>query len=192
MENLKVVELIQLLEVLPDQGYLIKLHLRDKASIKELIAALQTSTIPDIREILCDVLGDMYAEKAVPALIKCLDDPISNVRSAAADALSKIRSPLAGESLIKHFAEQEKDMEVRRMIALALGAVNYLPAIPILIEALTDSDASLRGSVAWSLGVLNAKEAIGFLETALTREKNSYASRNMKEALDTLKKPELN
>jgi len=132
MENLQVVELIQLLEVSPDQGYLVKSHLRDKASIKELIAALQTSTIPDIREILCDVLGDLYAETAVPALIKCLDDPFSDVRSAAADALAKIRSPLAGEALMKHFTEQEKDMEVRRMIAVALGAVNYHPAIPAI------------------------------------------------------------
>ncbi len=188
MKHMKVVELIHVLEVSPDQGYLVKSHLCDKASVKELIAALQTSTTAYIREILCNVLADRYAETAVPALIKCLDDPFSGVRSAAADALATIRSPLAGEALMKHFSEQEKDMEVRRMLAVALGAVNYHPAIPVLIGALSASDASLRGSVAWSLGVLHAKEAINSLENALIYEKNSYASTSMIEALNAIRK----
>ena len=87
---------------------------------------------------------------------------------------------------MRGFLKQEEDMGVRRMLAAALGAVSYRPAIPVLIQALNDADGSLRGSAAWSLGALRATEAVGTLRRVLKNETNSYATTRMKEALEAI------
>lgn len=187
MKNLTATEISQLLANLGNEGYSIKRRIRREAPLKEIIAALENSINPDMKEILCDILGELHAKMAVPALISCLDDPSPGVRSSAADALAKIGSPRAGEALLRRFSGEETEDEVRRMIALALGAVGYQPAIPKLIEALADPDSSLRGSVAWSLGALRANEAIDVLQQVLASETNPYAVARIQESLEAIK-----
>lgn len=186
MSDLASTDIIQLLENPGNKGYFIKRRIREKALVGEIIKALESSTTSRVRQILCDILGERRAEAALPALIKCLHDPSADVRSSAADALAKIHHPSAGGALMRGFLKEEEDMGVRRMLAAALGAVSYRPAIPVLIDALTDSDGSLRGSAAWSLGALRATEAVGTLRQALKNETNSYATTRMKEALDLI------
>lgn len=186
MKGLSATEIIQLLSAPKEKGHLIMPRIRHEASNNELIAALEISPESDMRETLCDILGERRAEAALSVLIKCLDDPSPWVRSSAADALAKIHHPSAGGALMRCFLKQEEDMAVRQMLAAALGAVSYRPAIPVLIDALTDSDGSLRGSAAWSLGALRATEAVGTLRQALKNETNSYATTRMKEALDLI------
>lgn len=183
MKGLSATEIIQLLSAPPGQGYLIMPRIRNEAENSQLIEALKRSPEPDMRETLCDLLGYRRAEAALPALIKCLDDPSADVRSSAADALAKIHNPSAGGALMRRFVKQEEDLGVRQMLAAALGAVNYRPAIPVLIAALNDSDGSLRGCAAWSLGALKATEAVEPLQKALKHETHSYAKTRMREAL---------
>jgi HEAT repeat protein len=183
MSDLVSSEIIQLLENTGNKGYFIKRRIREKALVGEIIKALETSTTSRVRQILCDILGERQAEAALPLLIKCLDDPSPDVRSSAADALAKIHNPSAGGALMRRFVKQKEDMGVRRMLAAALGAVSYRPAIPVLIQALSHPDGSLRGSAAWSLGALNAREAVEPLGQALSYETNSYATTRMREAL---------
>jgi HEAT repeat protein len=170
----------------PDHGYIVKSQIRKEASIRELIAALHQTTNSHVREVLCDLLGELQAKTAFPVLITCLEDSAAGVRSSAADALAKIGNPLAGEALMKRFAGIETEIEVQRMIAVALGAVGYRPAIPLLIKALVSIDPDLRGSAAWSLGVLKSLEAANSLEQALSHEKELYPRERMKIALDTI------
>jgi HEAT repeat protein len=206
MKHLNVQEIIQLLssttesdtariqeyfdrvgELPPDHGYVVKSRIRKEAPIKELIAALHQTTSSHVREVLCDLLGELQAKTAVAVLTTCLEDPSSGVRSSAADALAKIGNPLAGEALMKRFAGAETEVEVQRMIAVALGAVGYRPAIPLLIKALVRTDPGLRGSAAWSLGVLQASEAVNSLEQALSYEVEIYPRERLKIALDTIR-----
>lgn len=186
MTGLKAKQIIRLLEAPVGQGYLIMPRIRNEASNEQLIEALKISPEPDMRQTLCDLLGVRHALAALPALIKCLDDPSADVRSSAADALAKIHNPSAGGALMRRFVKQEEDMGVRRMLAAALGAVSYRPAIPVLIAALNHSDGSLRGSAAWSLGALKATEAAEALQQAVSHETHSYAYTRMREALDQM------
>lgn len=61
--------------------------------------------------------------------------------------------------------------------------VRHKPAIPLLIEALSDPHAALRGLAAWSLGVLRAEEAVDALRHALAKETDGYPIARMEEAL---------
>jgi HEAT repeat protein len=182
MKNLKASEIINLLGNLDEHEYYRECRVQRVATVKELIIALRTSTDPNVRRILCDMLGDRRAKTAVPTLIECLKDPSASVRAAAADSLGKIGSPSAGESLLVHF-KQEKQEDARTMLAAALGAVGHRPAIPFLIEALSDPHRSLRGAAAWSLGVLRAEESVDALRSALAKETDSYPIARMEEAL---------
>jgi HEAT repeat protein len=194
MDKLTAKKVIQLLELPTDTYISITDHISDNAPVAELIAALQERSTPRIRHILCYMLGDRREKAAVPILIKCLKDRSPSVRATAADSLGKIGDPRAGEALFERFVGAEKSMGARHMLASALGAVGYEPAIPLLIQALEDSNGTLRGCAAWSLGVLHAQEAKDALERALAREAGSnadsaYAANRMREAIKIIGKP---
>ena len=64
---------------------------QDEAPVEEMIKALEGRTTPYMRQIVCDILGELHANAAIPILIKCLEDPSRKVRNAAADALASPR-----------------------------------------------------------------------------------------------------
>jgi HEAT repeats/PBS lyase HEAT-like repeat len=202
MKNLKAAEIIEMLKqpseedllrmqdyfhqtgTLPENhGYMIKRRMIRGATSPELIKSLHLSTTEHARQILFDVLGKRRIKTAVPILGKYLADPSPQIRSSVADALAKIGSPRSGSTLLKHFVENETDVEVLRMLAVALGAVRYQPAIPALIKALSSSDLSLRGSAAWSLGELQAEEALFILGEKLKLETAAYPAEQMQKAM---------
>lgn len=194
MDKLTAKKIIQLLE-LPTNTYIsITDHISDNAPVAELIAALQKPSTPRIRHILCYMLGDRREKAAVPILIKCLKDRSPSVRATAADSLGKIGDSRAGEALFERFTGAEKSMGARHMLAAALGAVGYEPAVPLLIQSLNSLDEGLRGCAAWSLGVLYAREAKDALQRALAREigltsDSSCTADDMREAIKRIDKP---
>jgi HEAT repeat protein len=177
--TVKAVEILRLLEEPTEDRRPLKHKLQREASIKELIVALRNSQTALTRRILCDILAARRAKTAIPALIECLDDPSEAVNDDAAEAIGKIGSLKAGEALLNHFIHEQHGW-----YAIALGAIGYHPAIPYLIDALTNSSGwFVRGGAAWSLGELQAKEAVTALEIALAKEDNNYASERIREAL---------
>ena len=90
--------------------------------------------------VLCDILADRKAKSAVPALVKCLNDPDPWVVDAAAEALAKIGSPLAGPELLNAFR-----VHPCFWIAVALGAVHEDAAVPDLITGLRSESANGQG-----------------------------------------------
>lgn len=116
MKDMTVDEILSLLKYDAQQGLQKRERVRKGARIKELITALQTTTDPYVRRMLCDMMGDRWAKTAVPSLIECLNDPSADVRYSAADALEDIGSPAASESMLFHFMH-EKDASVRGMLA---------------------------------------------------------------------------
>lgn len=180
--NVNAIEIIRLLEESVDDRRPLKHKLQREAPAKALIEALEKSTNNLTRSILCDILAARQVKTAVPAILKCLDDPTSNhLKDIAAEALGKIESPKAGEELLRHFLKEK-----RTWYAIALGAVGYRPAIPHLIDALTSSSGMVRGGAAWSLGEFHAKEALETLKRVLPIETEEYAQARMKEAIDLI------
>jgi HEAT repeat protein len=58
-----------------------------------LARALRTATVADVRRRVAQALGACRQEAAVTALVAALDDPVADVRAAAARSLDKMRHP---------------------------------------------------------------------------------------------------
>ncbi len=186
MRKLNANRIVALLELPTEDRRPTGRHIQARAAADEIIAALTLATTPLTRVILCQILGNRHVAEAVPVLIAALGDAESGVRSAAADSLAKIGDPQAGPALLAHF-HRESVVGVCHMLAAALGACQYAPAIPALVRALADPNATLRGCAAWSLGALRASEAQDALEHALERETDSsYALTRMQVALQEI------
>ncbi|HEY7418683.1 MAG TPA: HEAT repeat domain-containing protein [Ktedonobacteraceae bacterium] len=180
-------EIIHLLEEPTENRTPRKQKITAEASIEDLIAAMHEPTAPLTRQILCDIVGDRHAAQALPELLAALKDASPNVRSAAADALASIGDSQAGPALLERYRADE-DRDVRVMIAVALGAVHYQPAIPDLIQALDDPYETLQMEAAWSLGELKAAEARGGLQRVLARQTDDYSRKLVQDALGKLDK----
>jgi HEAT repeat protein len=177
MTGMNAREIIELFEAPEDNGLSIKQRVSAEAPTSELIAAVAEA--PSLtRQILCDILGERCEEDAVPVLLHCLYDSSPNIRGSAADALGKIGHSQAGPVLLERFLEEE-DRGVKQLLASALGAVGYRPAIPLLIPALDSSDTVLRNCAAWGLGILGAHEAEDALRNVLNRETESAHYRKL-------------
>lgn len=160
--------------------------LRKQASIDALLEAASITTSDTERERICYVLGLRRSKRALGVLIRFLDSESVNLRSIAADSLAKIGDPKAGPALLKHYVN-ETALPVKRMYAIALGAVNNYEAIPFLLKDLTGQDASLRGSIAWSLGRVGDRAVAARLEQALLHEPAGYARDRIQEAVTLLR-----
>lgn len=154
-----------------------------------LLAALASAASAQQRVLLCDALGARAEPSALDALLGRLEDESAKVRSAAADALAKLRDERAGATLLARVLLPEPDEGARRMMVVALGAVGHRPAVPALIELLQSPHPSMRGSAAWSLGALRAPSAALPLRLALERELAVYPADRMREALQALPAP---
>ena len=106
---------------------------------------------------------------AIPALIECLDDVDWEVRSDAAEALSKLGAYEAGKSLVAHLQNEPLPAYV-----FALGWIGYRDAIPVLIGLLQSKLSKIRGGAAWSLGQMRASEAKDSLYEAIQSEKDDW------------------
>ncbi len=192
-------EIISLLEK-PTKNRWPLYNIRDKATISDIVAALQASTIPLTRRLLCSIVslrfrvgyfekGFSDATQAVPALIEALADPDEGVRSAALEALWDIGDPAAGPALLEQYHKEKEGSPVRHMLASALGASHYTPAIPTLIQALSSSDDMLRRDATWGLRHLKAQEAREPLQQALSTETSPLTIQTMEETLQELEGP---
>jgi HEAT repeat protein len=193
-------EIISLLEKPTKDRWPLLYYIRDKATISDIVVALQASTIPLTRRLLCSIVslrfrvgffekGFSDATQAVPALIEVLADPDEGVRFAAIGALEDIGDPAAGPALFERYHEEENNLAARILLAYALGACHYEPAIPTLIEALSAPDRDLRRSAARGLRSLQAQEAKESLQKALTSETDPSTIQVIEETLQELEGP---
>jgi HEAT repeat protein len=151
-------EIIAALEAPTDDRRPLMWSLREDAPADGLAAALAAAETPHTRQLLADLLGFQAAPEGVPALIAALADGESGVRSSAADALGKVflahpdaaGREEAGAALLERWRVEER-VPVKHMLAAALGATRYEPALGVLREAAEDADAGLRDSARWAL-----------------------------------------
>ena len=100
-------------------------------------------------------LGEIGAREkpaVCPKLIELLNHPDAETRSDAASTLGKIGPDEAGARALSK-ALSDKDSEVRRSAALAIGWHTSIPAdaAPTLSEALNDPDPDIRTVAAYAL-----------------------------------------
>lgn len=175
-------------------------RIRDEAAISDIIAALQASTNPLTRRLLCYIInlqfrasffekGSSDAMQALPALIEALDDPDEGVRYAAIEALEDIGNPAAGPALLAQYSKEEAGSSLHILLASAMGACRYTPSIPLLIQALSSSDHRLRYSATRGIGHLQAQDAREPLQNALIHETDLRTLRMIHETLQELGHP---
>jgi HEAT repeat protein len=180
-------EIVHLLEEPTENRTPIKEKITAEASIEDLIAAMHEPIAPLTRQILCDILGERHAAQALPELLTALRDTDPKIRSAAADALASVGDSQAGPALLERYRSEE-DRDVRVMIAVALGAVRYQPAVPDLMQALDDPYDTLQMEAAWSLGELKATAARASMQRVLARQTDDYSRKLVQDALEKLGK----
>jgi HEAT repeat protein len=117
-------------------------------SIDYLIEAYKNAN-PDVKKFIIDIIGSMADLKALPLLLKALEDKDENVRAAAVEHLGNIRN---NASVVKALIAilKKADVWVAYPAAEALGRIGDAKAVSALISVL--SQKALRKPVIWALG----------------------------------------
>lgn len=138
----------------------------ENKSIDEIIKELSAPGA-DNRRSAALILGNTKKKdkRIVPALIKTLNDPDSDVRWNVAKALGKIGDPQAVPALIEGCEDPDKD--VREDMVEALGWIGDKRAVKPVIKSLDDEYLSVRMAAAEALGTLKDPRAIPPLVKAL-------------------------
>jgi len=121
---MEAAEIILLLEKPTKDRWSFVYQIRDEAAVADIIAALQTSTNPFTRDLLCYVLNlrarvesfegkTTETHQAIPALTAALTDPDERVRDAARDALEHLDYSTTHQKLAHSSAREE---EIERLI----------------------------------------------------------------------------
>ncbi|HJJ28111.1 MAG TPA: HEAT repeat domain-containing protein [Methanocorpusculum sp.] len=117
-------------------------------------------------------------------LARLCGDYDSSVRTAAADALGKLKAPRA-DVLIPMLKDEVPG--VRRAAAAALACSDAPETVQALIEALNDPKPGIRAAAANALGTIGGPEAIAALRAAM-QVKNPILSGMIKNALERAEK----
>jgi len=122
------------------------------------------SSDPDVRKFVVDILGDIGDTRAVPELIKRLDDVDGNIRVASAEALGKIRDPRAVDALVACLSRSDQSW-LDYAAAEALGEIGEGRALGPLLAMLSRN--SLREPIIKSLGKIGNANTLGPLLAGL-------------------------
>lgn len=143
-------------------------ELGDNQATDTLVQALQGAEgCAHVRESAAFALAKIASPKAVPALLKALADPESNVRWAAARALGDFGDPQAVDALVPMLNGAETHAYVREAAAFALGKIGERDAVMPLIAALEDPHPNVRWAAAWAVGEIADLRAVDALIIAL-------------------------
>jgi hypothetical protein len=121
-----------------------------------------------VRSIAARALGDVPAERAVPALVAVLDDPDENVRGNAVQALGAIGSADGVEPVLQLLQDEVEWVRIRAIHTLAmLGAEE---AIAAAIDLLSSDDGRTRNRGIEILGIMGSHRGLPAAVQALQDE----------------------
>jgi HEAT repeat protein len=106
-----------------------------------------------VRVAVIEAMIQLEAQQIVPSLVGLLNDPMWDVRCAAAVALGKLRNPDSVAGLIG--ALRDTDNDVREAAVLSLGRIADPRAIGPLTLVLTDAESVVRRAAASALHQIN-------------------------------------
>ena len=168
------------------------------AAVVPLIDRLQ-SAAPSARSAAADLLGRLGDRRALPALLRALDDADAEVAATAAAALGALGLPSALDPLCAVFAHQSgtvrraavaavnaigaagtamkiraaivsDDSRTRECAVRVAGYFGFDDCIPLIVQALRDRDDDVRRAAIEQLPVLDGINAVDLLEHALRDE----------------------
>ncbi len=121
-------------------------RLEGDAAALGLLAGLRLDSDPGVRARCAAALGSSGSAEAYHALVAALRDPVPAIRSAAADALRRLKSRQAVEILMDALLA-ERDPEVQADLAMnayAAGGEAALPSLRRLLREYEEAAALLR------------------------------------------------
>lgn len=123
-----------------------------KKTVRDELRATDTARLinelamasPDRQTKISAELGRRGAKEAIKPLQSLLDSDVAEVRATAAEALGKIGNDRAGQALTRLLGDRAQPDFVRDTCAYALARIGYAPALPTLIDALSDRSESVQ------------------------------------------------
>ena len=148
-----------------------KLYELGGGHFSQLVAAIESGK-PFERTVAVAVIGFSEDIRAIPYLIKAMQDNDLEIRKYAAFSLGHIGSNQTPMPALYQALEQEPDDEVRGMVAFAISQIakkeHEEGALPHLLKAIADRAPQVRNHVVIALGKLEHPEgAKAILATAL-------------------------
>lgn len=137
-----------------------------QAKLEDLFEQLK-STEPLKRRTAITELGNLNDRRAIPRIIKMLDDEDVFVRCTAIDVLGTPFRAREAVPKLMELIEKDKIATVRQSAIVAVGYIGDKKAIPALIKALDDKDAGVKYTAANILGTLRATQAVKKLSECL-------------------------
>lgn len=127
------------------------LELKGEEAIDPLIDALGNRS-KEIKMAAASILGMQKCEKAIPALIKKLEDPNKLVRKEVSTALTQM-----GEPAIEPLKEvlSHKNWRVRGAAVWVLGSLKDKSVIPDIEKLLEDESAFVKSGAKFAINELN-------------------------------------
>jgi HEAT repeat protein len=123
---------------------------------------------PLVRQQLVEILGHLIDARSSEPLLNILqNDPVAEIRKAAALSLSKFKMPRVVKMLLE--AWHDEDHEVRAMAAKSLVRIGELSIKPLL-KKVNDTNSYIRWRTAWCLGRIRDPIALKALIALLDDE----------------------
>jgi HEAT repeat protein len=160
----------------------------DPAKVEPALLVLVEHEDVGFRREVWEVLACVAGPKAMPAVLRALDDSDRVVRVLATFALRRIRADAATKRLIELLAS--KDAWIRRTAAFALGEAKAAAAVGPLTKALADPDVGVVRSATDALGEIGpaAAAAVPALEKLHETTDNPYLRSDVEDALEEIRK----
>jgi HEAT repeat protein len=131
-------------------------ELRASETTPSLITALRDKNA-EVRGAAAFALGQCEDESAIEPLIAALKDKADFVRAQAARALG-LRAASQAVAALTIILSSDKDNEVKRQSALALGLIGDGAALPALREAAQSSDPLLSEAAMEAIRMITSKQ----------------------------------
>ncbi len=128
-----------------------------KPDPEEMLCLLEASD-PNQRMLAARAFCELQEARAIPALIRLLDETCPLIRVSAAYALGRNPSPVAVEPLIARY-QTDFNGYVRKGVIWALGNCRDRRALPILLEALRTDISAVR---LWAASSLAQMAEVGY------------------------------
>ncbi|NER98448.1 MAG: NACHT domain-containing protein [Symploca sp. SIO1B1] len=143
---------------------------------KETVGLVLGLPLPRLLKV--ELAGVTKSDKAIPELIKALEDSDVEVCRSAADALGKIGSDTAVPALINALEySNSSNYHLRWNTVNALEKIGSDAAVPTLINALQYSDSDVRKRAAEALGEIGSDAAVPALINALQHSDSGVRKR---------------
>lgn len=166
-----------------------------EASVRDLDSARPETRVSAVADLLRHArTDDAVRERAIPLLLKRLDDEQSKVRAAAAVGLADLDAKDAVPALLRA-VDDDDDAYVRQMVMSTLGELGDTRALPRMRRALSDKRPEMRyqAVIAFARVADDAAEISQALLSATNDDDDAVvhiALRVAEERLDAGKAPE--